>query len=230
MRRLLVVAALCGMVILAAADMFAAPVPRQRFTTVDLKDKFTHKLKDKFGNDQREGNFLTIKKGEQTLGGVKFKIGEGVVQLGSKVWHEMPEKVEGIKVDKKFAKLHILHATGYGGGPNMPGNDWYVEDDTEIGEYKLHYEDRSTARIPIVYGKDVRDWWFREDEKEPSRSKVVWTGDNELAKTLDCRLRLYLTTWENPKPDKKVTRIDYISRKEKTVAAPFCVAMTLEEK
>jgi hypothetical protein len=197
---------------------------------VDLKDKFTHKLTDTFGNDKREGNFLTIEKGEQTLGGVKFTIGEGVVQLGSKVWHEMPEKVEGIKVDKKFAKLHILHATGYGGGPNMPGDPWYVQDDTEIGEYKLHYEDKSTETIPVIYGKNVRDWWFREDEKEPSRSKVVWEGDNELAKTLNSRLRLYLTTWENPKPDKKVVCIDYISRKDKTVAAPFCVAITLEAK
>jgi hypothetical protein len=230
MRRFLIVAAIGGLVSLATAKMFSAPVPPQRFTTVDLKDKFTHKLKDKFGNDPREGNFLTIEKGEQMLGGIKFQIGEGVVQLGSKVWQEMPEKVEGIKVGRKFAKLHILHATGYGGGPNMPGNDWYIEDDTEIGEYKIHYEDKSTEAILIVYGKDVRDWWFREDEKEPSRSKVVWRGDNELAKKLNCRLRLYLTTWENPKPDKKVVSIDFISRKDKTVAAPFCVAMTLEAK
>lgn len=87
---------------------------------MDLKDKFTHKLSEKFGRDSREGNFLTIEKGEQKLGDVKFKIGDGVIQLGSKVWAEMPKKVEGIKVGKKFAKLHILHATGYGGGPNNP--------------------------------------------------------------------------------------------------------------
>jgi hypothetical protein len=223
MKRLLVITALCGMVGLVAAE-------EKQFTTVDLKDKFTHKLSQKFGNDPREGNFLTIENGEQTLGDIKFKIGEGVIQLGSKAWDEMPEKVEGIKVDKKFAKLHILHATGYGGGPNVPGTDWYVEDDTEIGEHKIHYEDGSTETIPIVYGKDVRDWWFREDEKEPSRSKVVWKGDNELAKKYQCRLRLYLTTWENPKSDKKVANIDYISRKNETVAAPFCLALTLEEK
>ena len=28
----------------------------------------------------------------------------------------------------------------------------------------------------------------------------------------------------------RVVSIDYLSRKEETVAAPFCVAMTLEEK
>ena len=111
----------------------------------------------------------------------------------------------------------------------MPGTDWHVEDDTEIGEYKIHYADKSMATVPIVYGKDVRDWWFREDEEAPSRGKVAWKSDNELAKQYHCRLRLYRTTWENPKPDKKVVRIDYIGRKDKTVAAPFCVAMSVEE-
>ena len=81
-----------------------------------------------------------------------------------------------------------------------------------------------------MYGKDVRDWWFRADEGEPSRSKVVWMGENELAKKYECGLRLYATTWENPKPDEKIVSIDYIGRKDKTVAAPFCVAMTLQEK
>ena len=81
-----------------------------------------------------------------------------------------------------------------------------------------------------MFGKDVRDWWFRDDEKEASRSKVAWKGDNELAAKYGCRLRLYLSTWENPKPDSKVISIDYIGQKEATVAAPFCAALTLEEK
>ena len=42
-----------------------------RVTDVDLKDKFTHKLSEKFGRDSREGNFLTIEKGEQKLGNDK---------------------------------------------------------------------------------------------------------------------------------------------------------------
>lgn len=138
--------------------------------------------------------------------------------------------MEGTKVDKKFAKLHILHATCYGGGPNVPGSPWYVEDGTKIGEYKVNYEDKSSEYIPIVFGKDVRDWWFRADEKEASHSKVAWKGDNDYATKNTCRLRLYLSTWENPKPDMKVISIDYLGQKEATMAAPFCVALTLEEK
>ena len=145
MMRLLAAAGLCFCFLLLAAVAMAED---KKLSYVSLKDKVNHKLTDKFGNDDREGNFLVIEKGEKTLEGVKFKVGEGVIQLGSTVWTEMPEKVDGIKVEKKFAKLHILHATGYGGGPNTPGTAWHVEDDTEIGEYKINYEDKSVETIP----------------------------------------------------------------------------------
>jgi hypothetical protein len=224
MKRSLAAVALCWWLSLPAS------AEEPKFAYIDLEAKITQKLADKFGNDNREGNFLTVPKGEQTFEKIKFKIGEGVIQLGSKVLTEQPDMVKGIKVDKKLAKLHVLHATGYGGGPNAPGTAWHVEDDTPIGAYKIHYEDKSVETIPIIYGQDVRDWWFREDEKDTSRSKVAWKGENDLANKYGCKLRLYLTTWENPKPDKKIVSIDYIGRKDETVAAPFCVALTLEEK
>ncbi len=37
-----------------------------------------------------------------------------------------------------------------------------------------------------------------------------------------------MTTWKNPKPEKKVVSIDYIGRKSETPAVPFCGAMTVE--
>ena len=104
-----------------------------------------------------------------------------------------------------------------------------MEDGTFIGEYRINYDDKSTENIAIEYGKDVRDWWYREDEKETSRAKVVWKGENNLARQYSCRVRLYLTNWTNPKPEQKIVSIDYVSRKDETVAAPFCVAITAEE-
>jgi hypothetical protein len=107
MKHSLATIALCwGLSLPAAAE-------EPKFAYIDLEAKATQKLAEKFGNDNREGNFLTVPKGEQTFEKIKFKIGEGVIQLGSKVLTEQPEKVEGIKVDKKLAKLHILHATGW---------------------------------------------------------------------------------------------------------------------
>ena len=215
-----------GGMLLAFAAAFAAPAPDAKFTYVDLKGKFNHKLTEKFHGT--EDNVLPLGKGKQTFGDVEFQIADGAIQLGSKLVPEDPEKVEEIKVGQKFAKLHILHACGYGGGPNTAGAAGHVEDDTEIGSYKINYADKTTETIPIVYGQDVRDWWYIEGEKETARAKVVWKGENEQAKKLNSKVRLYMTTWKNPKPDKKVVSIDYIGRKADTAAAPFCVAMTLE--
>ena len=73
------------------------------------------------------------------------------------------------------------------------------------------------------------DWWCYEGNPEPTRGKVAWKGENEGAKSLNATIRLYMATWENPKPDKKVKSIDYATTKE-TICAPFCVALTAEEK
>jgi hypothetical protein len=205
-----------------------APANKTKRTFIDLQPKANHQVTEDFG--VAGNNLGELGSGEKTLGGVKFKIGKGFIQLGSKQMSDMPEKVEGIYVGKAFAKLHILHATQFGGGPNMEGSDWFVKDDTAIGEYRINYDDKSVATIPIVYGQHVRDWFFVEGEKGVSQGKVAWTGDNQRAQQVKARLRLYLTTWTNPKPGKKVVSIDYISKKDSTVAAPFCVALTAEPK
>jgi hypothetical protein len=127
------------------------------------------------------------------------------------------------------SKLHILHATCFGGGPNKEGNPWFVKDGTTIGEYRVTFEDKSAVNIPIVYGEDVRDWFYVGGEMETARGKVVWKGENDRATAVGAKIRLYMTTWENPTPDKKVVSIDYLGKKGETVAAPFCVAMSTEE-
>jgi hypothetical protein len=207
----------------------AAPSPDAKFTYVDLKDKFNHKMSQQL-HILEGGNILALEKGKQKFEGIEFQIEDGIIQLGSKMLKDDPEKVEGIKVGEKFTKLHILHACAFGGGPNTVGTEAHVEDDTQIGEYKIHYADKTSEAIPIVYGQDVRDWWYVEGEKGTGRAKVAWKSENEQAKQYKCKVRLYMTTWKNPKPDKKVISIDFIGRKADTPGAPFCLAMTLENQ
>jgi hypothetical protein len=192
----------------------------KKWVFLDLQPVANQKLKDNFhyecpNNPNSLGELPT---GEQTLAKVKFKIGESCIQLGSKRVTDKPAKVEGIKVDKKIAKLHILQAAGF-----------TVPEDTIVGEYTVNWEDGNSVTIPIIWGKDVLDWWYKEDDPEPSRAKVAWKGENEYAKSLNFKIRLYLMTWENTKPDQKVTSIDFSSTME-TDCAPFCVGMTVEEK
>jgi hypothetical protein len=196
----------------------AVPAPKEKFTFIDLSSKANHERSDAFHSGTQDGNTLAdLPKGEQKLGGVKFSIGASVLQLASTQVMDKPEKIEGIKVGRTLTRLHILHATGF-----------QVEDGTVIGSYTVHYDDKTKAKIEIVYGKDVRDWWDGTDKNKVTRGKLAWEGTNAAVKRSNCKIRLYLTTWKNPHPKKMVVSIDYASTKTK--AAPFCVAMTGESK
>jgi hypothetical protein len=131
--------------------------------------------------------------------------------------------VEGILVKAKFDRLHILHSTGYGEGMETP-----FEEGTEIGAYVVRYDDKSTERIPIVYGEDLRDWWDWPDRPETKRAKVVWTGSNTASENNQRQIRLFEVVWTNPHPDSEVATIDMESKD--TVCDPFLVALTLEKK
>lgn len=205
----------CGVVALALVLPLAG-AETAKVTYLDLQPKANQKLKDGYGNE--DNNLAALPKGEQTFGGVKFKVGEGLIQTSGKDTSGLPEKVEGIKVDGKLSKLHILHATHYGA----------AKDDVIVGYYTVNYDDKSQETIPIVYGKDVLDWWQMADSKEPTRGKVAWTGDNENAKGSGAKIRLFRTTWKNPEPGKKVVSIDFGSTNA-AEAAPFCVAISAEE-
>jgi hypothetical protein len=127
---------------------------------------------------------------------------------------QKPAKIE-IKVGRKFTWLHVLHSTAYA----------VNEGPIQIAAYTLHYEDGTTATIPIVNGKDISAFWKRPGDQDPSVARVGWEGSNEHVKQKGFKIRLYVSSWENPRPDATVARIEFVSAMTK--AAPFCVAMTL---
>jgi hypothetical protein len=212
-----------------------APAPPGKFTFVNLQPQVNQKLTDNFGSGRDGNDLVAVGKDGRTFGGANFKLADGVIQLGSPVLGSpKPSKVEGIKVDHTCAKIHIVQSTIYGNGQGVgiegkEGEPGFVADGKTIAEYKVHYEDGTTATIPVVYGQDVRDWWFTEASKDATRAKMVWKGENELTRELGCRLRLFMTTWDNPHPEKKIATIDYAKTGD-SPAAPFCLAITLEAK
>jgi len=213
--------------LLAAGLATAAPAPKEGGRTyLDLQPQGTHKLADDSPSGMAGNNLAAVPTGEREFGGMKFKVGEKYLQLGSPMFKdERPEKVEGIKVGRAFAKLYILHATGY--GSSAPGTAKHIPDDTVVGEYLVHYEGGETATIEVVYGKDVRDYWFSDRSPGVTRGAVAWEGECDASKRMNMKIRLYKTTWENPKPGKRVTEIDFVRAKD-TPAAPLCVALTVE--
>jgi hypothetical protein len=211
-----------------AGTLLAAPVPDEAGPWyIDLQPKATHKLADNSPSGMPGNNLGSLPTGVRELGGVKFKIGEGYLQLGSPLYKlKRPTAVEGIKVGRTLAKLYLLHGTAY--GTAAPGAPRYIADGAVIAEYRVRYEDGKSEVIKVVYGKDVRDYWFSKDSPSATRGKVAWEGDNAAAKRLSNRLRLYRTTWVNPRPRKRVESIDYVKPEKNSSAAPFCVAMTAE--
>jgi hypothetical protein len=202
------------------APVQGVPLPPEKkpISFLDLQPRANGKLNTNFHGGTAGNDLATLPQGVQKLGGVKFHIGAGLIQLAGQKTENKPDKVEGIPVGQAFATLHILHAAGTG---------YQTPDGTVIGQYTVHYQDRTRAAIPIVYGKDVRDWWYYANSPDVSRGQVAWKGVNAAAKKNNGKIRLYLTTWKNPQPRKKVVSIDFSSTKT-TLAAPFCVAMTVQ--
>ena len=209
-------------VVSLAGWLLAAPAPSDStFTPIDLKAYTNWKLKDTLHSGNFDGNNLAeLPTGKQTFADVKFTVGDEFIQLGS-AQVKGPEKVEGIKVGRFVGKLHFLHSCGCG---------YNTADDTLIGKYVVNYDDKTTADIEIVYGKDVADWWVGPDRKDPTRSKVGWEGENAATKERNTKIKLSMSTWENPHPKKKVVSIDYVATEAATDVCPFCVAITAQDK
>jgi len=191
--------------------------PKGKLSYVDFPPKANLKLTGDFDSLKRGNNLADLPQGEQTFGGVKFKIGEGLIHLGQRRRPDLPTKIEGIPVSRTLTKLYVLQGVQWG----------FAADGTQIAEYRVRYEDGTQQTIPVVMGQDLRDWWNNDGSKAVTRGKVVWVGQNAATRADGRSLRLYLTAWNNPQPDKKVVRIDFVESPTGN-AGPFCVAITSE--
>lgn len=190
---------------------------------LDLQPVANQKLTDVVG----DGNSLaSLPQNRRVFGRVPFQVGPGYVRLHGKNHKELPSEVNEIRVGFKFDKLHILHGTEYGAFGDST-HRFHVPEGTEVGYYRVGYADDDEQKIPIVYGQDMRDSWNWDKSRRVTRGKVVWTGSSPGTNKEGISLRLYLTTWTNPRPGEEVTHIDFVSACN-TAASPFCVALTTE--
>ncbi|MEX2169883.1 MAG: hypothetical protein WD851_11280 [Pirellulales bacterium] len=220
----------------AAVTAAAAEDSDSRLHHVDLQSHVNQPLDEDFLPGDYPGDSLSeLARGDCELGGIPFRIGDDLVQVSGKFLPDHPTRVEDIEVGQHAKRIHFLHAARWGAyGSRGDSLGHWVADGTPIGYYEVVYEDGSAEAIPIIYGVDVRDWWsIWDNAKATERGKVVWTGNNphlrqrSEARHTDTPLRLYLSTWENPRPEARVASIEFVSLGQ--AAAPFCVAMTAEK-
>ena len=189
---------------------------------LDLTTFYNARLTETWhGTANATGNDLAaLPAGVQNIGGVEYDL-RGVIQLGGKAPtpNQFPSSVLGIKVNQKCQKLHFLHSAAWG----------HVQDEgKQIGTYVLHFASNNMRLdVPIVYGKDVRDWhYWPEEEDAPASLHMVWKGENTVSRAAGSYVRLFETTWINPVPDMELESLDFVSSMSQP--APFLVAITLE--
>jgi len=176
-------------------------------------------VKDSDAEKLPNNSFKDLKAEPLKSGKVQFDIQAKYIQLGSAKLPKMPEKIEGVKVGRKAALVHFLHATAH-------GNDA----DAKIAKYVIHYTDKTKVDVPVLYAKHVADWWASSTDGEPSDALVGWSGSNEPAKANEKELRLYHMWWKNPNPEKEIATIDLETVDMKQDCALICMAITTQEK
>ena len=157
--------------------------------------------------------------GLRTIASTPFDI-RGVIELSRMqdrgVEGAYPEKITGIKIGLKSRRLHFLHATNF-----------ETKDGTRVGDYVVHYANHETQVIPIVYGKDLRNWWTVPGEPfNTQNSTLVWIGSNPVVQSQSKSLRMFKSAWENPVPDEEIISLDFLSAMSD--AAPFLMAITAD--
>jgi len=187
---------------------------------VDLSDFYNLSLTESMHplpNDTPRNDLGELPRGLVKFGETLFDV-RGVVHLGSRSvgLEHFPPKALDIRLRQKCAKLHFLH-----------GASWQDVEGAVIGSYRVRYADGATATLPILYARDVWDWWQVDRDAADPRSRVAWRGGNAASRASNRGLILFEMTWKNPRPDVEVTAVDFESAM-RTGSAPFLIALTTE--
>jgi hypothetical protein len=198
-----------------------APIPARPDHAVpgmlDLSPYYNTALDDDVHG--KPGNTLaTLPHGVHAFAGVPFDV-RGLTQLlgshSAVTTHlAFPPSILGIPVNQAGSALHFLHASA-----------WSTALDTPIGKYLVHYADGQTGSIPLLYGRNIADWWFAAQDPLPTDAQVGWAGENPRTRDMGFGVRVYVLTWQNPRPDATILSLDLISAVAD--AAPMLLAVTV---
>ncbi|HEY5913203.1 MAG TPA: protein kinase [Verrucomicrobiae bacterium] len=175
---------------------------------------------------EADDDFRNLPAGVGKYGGMDFDV-RGVIHLrpARMMTERLPVRVDGLLVGQKVQRLHLLHGTAY-----------RERDGIVVAALVWNFADGTRHESEIVYGRHVRSRWVGHDPVNVTPGgRVAWEGTNPAA--TDYRdifpggepgkeVRLYLSSWENPRPEVAVTSLDLVSRL--TDSAPFFLGITVE--
>jgi hypothetical protein len=121
---------------------------------------------------------------------------------------DLPTVVEGIRVDGCVKSLWFLHGCAYP-----------VENGCRVGRYVVHFEDNTTETIDLTVGNNIFVW---DDQSTAATYGHAWKTSMRDGRVVG----LGTLKWENPKPEIRITGIDFVSSVPE--ACPFLLAVTAE--
>jgi hypothetical protein len=186
---------------------------------IDLSAYYNAPLTVGWHSPPEEHNDLSeLPRGLQIFGGVRFDV-RGLIQIGTTGPNGLPypDHIHSIPIGRSCQRLHFLHSAAQAGTAHKGD---------ELGSYIIHYVDGGRIEIPIVVGKDLADWWSKANE-ENMNFVIAWTGRNPSVSRFNGTIRLFKTTWENPRPAVPIRQFDFVSDKPPP-GHPFLVAVTAE--
>jgi len=180
----------------------------QRFAPIDLRGRVNMDFRGDASAaeggafDQGENDLREFPVDQRVFAGIEFEVidparndGKGCLVLRSAHTPAMPAKVADVAVGRTMDSLAVLLASAW--GPMAAG--------AEMGSIVLHYEDGTTAALPIRYREHVTDWWDAPEQLEAA--KPAWVGANPVHSPVT----VYTATWSNPQPEKTVAWLDVVS-------------------
>jgi RNA polymerase sigma factor (sigma-70 family) len=208
-----------------AAFLMFGPWHYGEFRTIDLTAYYNARTTNSTLSPvtQRDRNNLAeFPTGTNRFAGVPFTVG-GVIQLAhieNTRWQvKYPDRVSGIPIGMQCRRLHLLHGAGF-----TPDSLRGV-----VAYLALRFQDGQMTKIPIIYGRNIQDWWYGKESPDPldPGTAIAWRGSNPEAASKGQKLRIYRSTFPNPRPGEPVQSIDYVSTL--TTCAPFLLGLTVEQ-
>jgi WD40 repeat protein/serine/threonine protein kinase len=201
--------------------------PKAGAGQVDLSAFYNATLRATWNQYQQSDIDLSgLPTGMPVLADTPFDV-RGLIQICDDRYQEgrFPERVTGIPVATKGGRLRFLLGVLWGHTPEKGGN---LPEGTSVASFVVHHADGATSERPLVLGRDALEW--RREPPPPGEGKpvVAWSGANPdpMSGWRSRTLRLYLVTWNNPRPEEEIVSLDFVSAQQS--AAPFLVAVTVE--
>ncbi|MCX7918034.1 MAG: beta-N-acetylhexosaminidase [bacterium] len=117
-----------------------------------------------------------------------------------------PEQLEVALDHLRVSELHFLMTAAF-----------RTNDNTDVGEITFFYTDGTKTSQKLIYGRNI---FAFNDVRTGLGCRLVWQGNANLGQPLG----MWDVIWENPNPDKKLTKIAI--RSFGTEASPVILAIT----